>query len=432
MGPDDELLEALQGAVDRDPDNGALRTHFAALLADRGHPAEALDQARRVLGARPADLDALDVARRAAAALGDTELSGQYDALLTGLGAGGAVGDRGAYDALVSTTETPDTADGLIARWGASEPLEEVEWAGFHGRGVRLADVGGMEEAKRRLELSFFAPLRNPEIGSAFGKSSRGGLLLWGPPGCGKTLLARAVAGELGASFYEVGLSSVLDMWIGSSERNLAAVFETARANRPCVLFFDEIDALGMTRTHLRSGGVAMRGVVNQLLAEMDGATTDNDGVFVMGATNQIWDVDAALMRPGRFDRRILVLPPDQPAREEVLRTHLRGKPVAGVRLDAIARMTEGYSGADLALVVDDATERAMAASLEAGATTPIRQGDLEAAVRDVKSSVGPWLDVARNYAIYDNDDGDYDELVAYLHGSRRTKAPRPERRWFR
>ena len=163
--------------------------------------------------------------------------------------------------------------------------------------------------------MSFLEPLRNPEIAAQFGKTMRGGLLLWGPPGCGKTFIARALAGELGASFYVVGLHDVLDMYVGNSEHNLHEVFERARRNRPCVLFFDELDSIGQRRANLRAGGATMRNVVNLFLSELDGADADNDGVFVLGATNHPWDVDSALMRPGRFDRTVLVLPPDTTAR---------------------------------------------------------------------------------------------------------------------
>src|SRR5262245_4364317 len=164
--------------------------------------------------------------------------------------------------------------------------------------------------------------MRSPELRQMYGKSLRGGLLLYGPPGCGKTFLARAVAGELGANFYAVGLHEVLDMWLGQSEHNLHELFVRARRNNPCVLFLDEVDALGQKRSHLsRSAG---RNVVVQLLAELDGMGADNEGVFVLAATNQPWDVDPALRRPGRFDRTILVVPPDLDARRKILEVHMR------------------------------------------------------------------------------------------------------------
>ena len=309
----------------------------------------------------------------------------------------------------------PDTADELFDQWSGNDPLVEVGLEGPAVPGVRLNDIGGMDQVKQRLQASFLEPLRNPEIAARFGKSLRGGLLLWGPPGCGKTFIARALAGELGASFYVVGLNDILEMWIGNSERNLHDVFERARRSRPCVLFFDELDSIGQRRANLRSGGATFRNVVNLFLAELDGADADNEGVFVLGATNHPWDVDSALMRPGRFDRTLLVLPPDLGAREAILRLHLRGRPVEAFDLRRVAEATDGFSGADLALVCEQATERAMADSIKQGTIRPISQGDLVDAVRSVHPSIGPWLETARNFATYSNDSGIYDELIDYL-----------------
>jgi SpoVK/Ycf46/Vps4 family AAA+-type ATPase len=383
------VIEALEAALVADEGNIALRSHMAELLAEAGRHAEALGHAAKVLEAEPDHRGALAVMQKSAAALRGSEPTRVPDGV-------------------------PDTADELVHRWQDSDALIEIDVGELTTPGVRLADVGGMDDVKRRLELSFLSPLRNPEISMQFGKSLRGGLLLWGPPGCGKTFIARALAGELGASFYVVGLNDVLDMWIGSSERNLSAIFDTARRNRPCVLFFDEIDALGQKRTQLRTAG-AMRGVVNQFLAELDGAGSDNEGVFVLAATNHPWDVDSALLRPGRFDRMLLVLPPDAPAREAILRLHLRGRPTEPLDLRRIVRSTDGFSGADLALICDHAIERAMEASLQSGAIQAIRQADLVDAVRNVRPSVKPWLETARNYAIYSNESGVYDELHNYL-----------------
>jgi SpoVK/Ycf46/Vps4 family AAA+-type ATPase len=314
----------------------------------------------------------------------------------------------------------PDTADELFAGWSETEALIEPELGTLSRVDVTLADVGGLKDVKRRLELSFLAPMRNPELRVQFGKSLRGGLLLWGPPGCGKTFIARALAGELGATFYEVGLSDVLDMYIGNSERNLRSIFEAARRNRPCLLFFDEIDALGQKRTNLRHGGTALRGVVNQMLAELDGATSDNEGIFVLAATNHPWDVDSALLRPGRFDRSVLVLPPDVEARTAILGFHLRGRPAEPFDLRPLAKATEGFSGADLALACEQATEAAMEVSMESGTVQPITKRQLTEAIQSIRPSIGEWLETARNYALYSNDSGTYDELATYLKRRRR------------
>jgi SpoVK/Ycf46/Vps4 family AAA+-type ATPase len=275
-----------------------------------------------------------------------------------------------------------------------------------------------MEHVKQRLELSFLGPIRNPQLASAFGATAGGGLLLYGPPGCGKTFIARAVAGEIGARFSEFGVADVLDMWTGSSERNLAQIFAAARRNAPCVLFFDEVDALGHKRSHLTTSS-SMRNTVNQLLSEMDSLGGRNDGVFVLGATNHPWDVDSALRRPGRFDRMLLVLPPDGAAREAILRHHLRDRPLASVDVGKIARATEHYSGADLAHLCTTAAERALAESMRSGRLVPLTTRDLLTAAREVQPSTGPWFAAARNVALFGNTDGSYDELAAYLKKNR-------------
>ena len=165
----------------------------------------------------------------------------------------------------VSIQGMPESVDELVDAWKQHDAPAEPDIGSFSRPGTTLDDVGGLVDVKKRIERSFLAPMRNPDLQRAFGKAAGGGLVLWGPPGCGKTFLARALAGELGANFYEIGLDEVLDMWIGNSEKNLAAIFEFARRSAPCVVFFDELDAIGQKRANLRGGGGAMRNVINQL-----------------------------------------------------------------------------------------------------------------------------------------------------------------------
>jgi SpoVK/Ycf46/Vps4 family AAA+-type ATPase len=381
--------------VAADPGNPALRVHLAGLLVMGGDPRLALEHAQAALSVKPDDPEALMVARDAARAAGDVERADGYGRLL------GAMQPR-----VEPPPHDPVPADG----GGAQQEPDETT---LERPVVRLEDVGGLEEVKSRLEAAFLAPLRNPELRRYYGKSLRGGLLLYGPPGCGKTFLARAIAGELGAQFFAVGLSDVLDMWLGESERRLHELFEAARQAAPCVLFLDEIDALGRKRSQLRQS--AGRNVVNQLLAELDGAVADNEGVFVLAATNHPWDVDTALRRPGRLDRTVLVLPPDEPARTAILEHALAERPVDDIDVARLARRTDGYSGADLAHLVEVASEKALGESLRAGELRPIGQADLESARAEVRASTRAWFSVAHGYAVYANDGGEYDELLRYI-----------------
>jgi len=217
----------------------------------------------------------------------------------------------------------------------------------------------------------------------------------------------------MGAKFVSLSIVDVLNMYVGNSERNLHQIFETARRNAPCVLFLDEIDALGHKRSATNSA--TMRTLGNQLLAELDGVDGNNDGVFVLAATNAPWDVDAALRRPGRFDRVLLVLPPDKAARGPIIQYHLRDRPVSGIDLKKIIAATEDYSGADLAHLCDTAAEFALHDSVSSGDIRMIEQRDFERALTEVRPSTGPWMATARNVALFGNESGAYDDLAAYL-----------------
>ena len=392
---DGDLFDSLRAAVSAAPDDVRLRLHLAELLAERGHADEAIRELSEVLARDPASEDARALMTRLlqapAAAEGEAGPEGfEWDVAEADLGS-----------ALPPMFVDGDPADATVESW-------DVERAT-----VTLDDVGGMQDVKARLEASFIAPLRNEELRRLYRKNLQGGLLLYGPPGCGKTFIARALAGELDAGFISVSIHDVLDMWIGRSERNLHDIFSIARRNAPCVVFIDEIDALGRRRSQISSDG--MRTTVNQLLSELDGVDNQNENVYVLAATNHPWDVDVALRRPGRFDRMVLVLPPDAAAREAILRTHLKDRPIAGVDAGRLAQMTEGLSGADLAHVCETAGEKAMMDAVRTGEVRMIEMRDLEAAVSEVKPSTGPWFEAARNVVTFANSDGTYDELLAYM-----------------
>jgi len=439
MEPEPSVLDSLRKAVEAMPDDVPLRLHLATLLLGAGQRDEAVRHLGAVLQRDPGNGEALALLREpserpaasgpgpgpgpaAGAAAGDAAPAG--GAPETGTDAGTGAG-AAQYDWSQAEDELRDVLPAMFlgdpvngdTAGSASAGIEEADAYDAEHAGLTLADVAGMTEVKRRLEAAFLAPMRNPELRRLYGKSLRGGLLLYGPPGCGKTFIARAVAGELGARFITVSFADLIDMFVGQSERNIHELFEVARRNAPCVLFLDEVDAIGQKRSQLRN--TPMRSAVNQLLLELDDVTGDNTDVFLLAATNHPWDVDSALRRPGRFDRTLLVLPPDGPAREGVFRYHLRERPVAGIDLARLSGLTDGYSGADIAHICETAAERALLDSVRRGEPRLIGQADLEAAVAEVKPSLGTWFDTARNVALFANEGGAYDDLAAYLRRRR-------------
>lgn len=278
---------------------------------------------------------------------------------------------------------------------------------------INFSHVGGMQRIKEEISMKIIQPLKNPDLYKAFGKKVGGGILLYGPPGCGKTFIAKATAGEIHAKFINIGLHDILDMWIGNSEKNLHGIFELARKHAPCVLFFDEVDAMGASRSDLRQS--AMRHVINQFLAEMDGVQSDNEGVLILAATNAPWSVDAAFRRPGRFDRVIFVEPPDEAAREEILQAMLKDKPIKDIDTRKLARETPDYSGADIKAMIDIAVEDKLRDSMATGHLQPLTTKDLLKAAKQHRPTTLEWFSSARNYALYANESGLYDDILKFL-----------------
>jgi AAA+ superfamily predicted ATPase len=445
---DDGTLGSLRVALRATPDNLALLAVVVRALRDRGDVAGLLEHLRpgaelarcQEAEARASFADALVRVGRPAEALvvahGDTpeERVARAKAL--------AAQERGAeakaeYERAIAenrTLEDPALAAQLTARTPATAQVDDgrPRFRVIDGGGdeavdalfappaprITFADVGGLAELKAQITRRIILPFQKPSLFERFKRKSGGGILMFGPPGVGKTMLARATAGECNAEFVSVAISDVLDMYIGESEAKLHAIFERARAKRPTVLFFDEIEALGGKRQYARDSSSSK--LVSQFLAEMDGFAQNNAGVLVLGATNVPWAVDSAFRRPGRFDRSFFVPPPDREARRMILDLKLRSRPVAGtLDLDAIAKATSSFSGADLEHVVDTAADLAIAASLSTGVEVPITQAHLQAALRETKPTTVEWLTTARNHARYANEAGQYDEVLEFLdkHG---------------
>ncbi|MDR1516799.1 MAG: AAA family ATPase [Dysgonamonadaceae bacterium] len=296
----------------------------------------------------------------------------------------------------------------------AQEPEEaEIDSRFLQKPTVNFSDVGGMETVKKEIELKIIKPLLHPELYKAYGKKVGGGILLYGPPGCGKTYLAKATAGQVRAKFINVGLNDILDMWVGNSEKNLHEIFELARRNVPCVLFVDEIDALGASRSDMKQS--SGRHLINQFLQELDGIENGNEGVLVLGATNTPWNLDPAFRRPGRFDRIIFVPPPDEATRESILRLKLKDKPVEAIDYGSVAKKAENYSGADIDAIIDIAIESKLESSFSDGVPRPIETKDLLNAVKKHKASTQEWFMTAKNFALFANDTGLYDDILTFL-----------------
>merc|ERR1719450_495998 len=227
-------------------------------------------------------------------------------------------------------------------------------------------DIGGLENVKRELQEVVQYPVEFPEKFEKFGMSPSKGVLFYGPPGCGKTLLAKAIANECQANFISIKGPELLTMWFGESEANVRDVFDKARSAAPCVLFFDELDSIAKSRGgSAGDGGGASDRVINQILTEMDGMGAKKN-VFIIGATNRPDIIDSAILRPGRLDQLIYIPLPDEKSRVNILKANLRKTPLnKEINLDYMARMTKGFSGADLTEICQRACKLAIRENIE-------------------------------------------------------------------
>lgn len=399
-------LSDMEKALLNDPFDTGLRLDYADALRDAGRHDEAVQQYEIALKADAGNARAQVGIARCRHDLGHDDEA--IDAYRRARSLEGFSPDE-TLERLLSKAQSSGPRLSVIEGGGATvTPIRERDESA-----IRFADVAGMDALKKVLRLQIIEPFRSPGLFQRFRKKAGGGVLLYGPPGCGKTLIARAIAGECDADFQSVGISDVLNMWIGESERNLAAVFEQARARRPCVLFFDELDALAYSRSKAASS--AARTVVNEFLAQLDGFADDNEGVLVLAATNMPWDVDAAMKRPGRFSRQVFVPPPDAEARAEMFRMKMEDVPAEDVDFAALAAKTEFFSGADIDGLIDLAKERVLSDILESGRERPMTGADLAAALEECTPSTMEWLKTARNLVKFSGADSSYRDVEKYL-----------------
>jgi SpoVK/Ycf46/Vps4 family AAA+-type ATPase len=402
-----DRITALRKAVEASPDDVMLRLLLAESLATAGENEEALDQYVVLLDQQGLPDDQFVPVGELAAANGRLALLRN---LLEAARQQGVVEGTGRLQQLV---------DGMIAersgvriKVGPEEDQDPLS-ADAVKETTTFDQVGGMDEIKRVIHRMVILPLSRPELYEKYGRKSGGGVMLYGPPGCGKTLLARATAGECGLPFINVRIEDVMDPYLGVSERNLHAAFERARANGPCVLFLDELDALAFARH--KHGGSEARRLVDVLLQELDAIGSENDGLLVLAATNAPWDVDEAMLRPGRFDRVIFVPPPDEPARADILTVLTKDVPADGLDLKALAAQTPMFSGADLRALIERGVDKVIDEALTSGGEPPLDMRHLTEALAAVKPSTLDWLHRVRSYIEFANQSERYEDVAAYL-----------------
>jgi len=405
----DERRTELERVLLSDPFDAASRCAYAELLFGAGELEAALAQFELLAARSETAASGLVGAARCLHALGRTkEALARYARARTEPGFAADLDlERLAADAQPASAQ-PAGLRVIAGGGGQVVPLQAVS-----AERVRFSSIVGMAELKKTIRLQIIEPFLNPGLFARFKKRAGGGILLYGPPGCGKTMLARAIANECNTSFVAVGISDVLNLWLGESERNLAGMFEKARSQKPCVLFFDELDALAFSRSKASSS--TTRTLVNEFLSQLDGLGRDNDAVLVLAATNMPWDVDPAMKRPGRFSRQIFVPPPDAEARAEMLALKLTGVPHEIENFASLSAVLEHYSGADIDGLIELAKERALADSLESGRERPLSNEDLSSAASAMTPSTLDWLRTIRNLVKYGGSDPSYRDVESYL-----------------
>jgi len=308
---------------------------------------------------------------------------------------------------LSSETSTGTVGSGEKAKIGTGGDKTEItegqiKKVRFHKSNIKFKDVVGMEEQKKLIYENILLPIRKPELLKAYWKKLGLGVIFYGPPGNGKTYLVNAIGGETGSNVIIARINEIVDMYAGNTEKNMHAIFEQARANTPVIVFFDEIDALGMKRSGGGGGEQQsyMRMAVNQFLQEMDGIEKNPEGIFIIGATNQPWDIDSALKRSKRFGESIYVPPPDYKSRRSAFIYNTRKMPLAHINFGRLARATMGFSQADIEEICDKAALIPAAEEDRTGKRRKIVMNDFLRMIKKHGNSLDEWYAMIKKEVI--------------------------------
>lgn len=276
---------------------------------------------------------------------------------------------------------------------------------------IDFNSIGGLESLKEEIRIKIIEPILNPEIFKEFGKKAGGGILMYGPPGCGKSLIAEATANEANASFFHVKPSELKSKYVGETEKNISKLFEQARQNQPAIIFFDEFETLGRERSRT---DVHTQNHISQLLSEMDGVGNKDSQILLLAATNVPWDIDPALRRHGRFGSSIFVTEPDLIARKEILQLNLSDKPIdETVDTEFLANVTEGFSGADITELCEIAADIVIKEYFRTKNRRKINHNDFINALENKQSIVKSWYDLAKKKIVENQQEDLYADIMA-------------------